>query len=95
MLMWTNQLTHVLIANKSVLNLSNSFMKWYSVLRFERTEPVLLDVDKSPEALDDLINSHQVVVSLLPWPLHPKIAERFVDYISHTLMYIYIIPVKS
>ena len=46
--------------------------------RFERTEPVLLDVDKSPEALDDLINSHQVVVSLLPWPLHPKIAERLV-----------------
>ena len=48
----------------------------FTFFRFERTEPVLLDVDKSPEHLDDLIKSHQIVVSLLPWPLHPKIAQR-------------------
>jgi len=41
----------------------------------ERTEPVLLDVMERPDMLGDLIKSHDVVVSLLPWTLHPKIAE--------------------
>jgi len=41
----------------------------------ERTEPVLLDIQESPEHLKDLVASHDVVVSLLPWTLHPKIAE--------------------
>merc|ERR1712203_1052476 len=40
-----------------------------------RTEPVLLDIQESPEHLKDLVKSHDVVVSLLPWQLHPKIAE--------------------
>ena len=40
-----------------------------------RTEPVLLDIQESPEHLKDLVKSHDVVVSLLPWTLHPKIAE--------------------
>merc|ERR1740128_1369163 len=42
----------------------------------ERTEPVLLDVQERPDLLDDLIKSHDVVVSLLPWTLHPFIAQR-------------------
>ena len=42
----------------------------------ERTEPVLLDVNERPDLLDDLIRSHNVVVSLLPWQLHPSIAAR-------------------
>ena len=44
--------------------------------RFERTEPVLLDVHESPERLDDLINSHNIVISLLPWTMHPIVAKR-------------------
>jgi len=42
----------------------------------ERTEPVLLDIMERPDMLDDLMKSHDVVVSLLPWTLHPRIAER-------------------
>ena len=42
----------------------------------ERTEPVLLDVNERPDLLDDLIKSHNIVVSLLPWQLHPSIAAR-------------------
>ena len=42
----------------------------------ERTEPVLLDVLERPDMLDDLMKSHDVVVSLLPWTIHHKIAER-------------------
>merc|ERR1740128_612887 len=44
----------------------------------ERTEPVLLDVQERPDLLDDLIKSHDVVVSLLPWTLHPFIAQRVI-----------------
>ena len=44
--------------------------------RFERTEPVLLDVQESPDHLDDLIKSHNVVISLLPWTLHPTVAKK-------------------
>ena len=40
-----------------------------------RTEPVLLDIQESPDKLEDLVKSHDIVVSLLPWQLHPKIAE--------------------
>jgi len=44
--------------------------------RYPRTQPVLLDVAQSTEALDDLIKEHNIVLSLLPWTLHPTIAER-------------------
>jgi len=48
--------------------------------RFERTEPVLLDVQESPERLDDLIKSHNVVISLLPWTLHPTVAKKCIAH---------------
>ena len=44
-------------------------------LAHERTEPVLLDVMERPDLLNDLVKSHDVVVSLLPWTLHPEIAK--------------------
>ena len=47
-------------------------------LRYPRTQPVLLDVAQSTDALDDLIKEHNIVLSLLPWTLHPTIAERYV-----------------
>merc|ERR1712241_1030174 len=46
----------------------------------ERTEPVLLDVNERPDLLDDLIKSHNIVVSLLPWQLHPSIAARCIQH---------------
>ena len=45
----------------------------------ERTEPVLLDVMERPDMLADLMKSHDVVVSLLPWTLHPTIAKAAID----------------
>ena len=47
--------------------------------RFPRTEPVLLDVHESPERLEDLIKSHNLVISLLPWTLHPEVAKRCIS----------------
>ena len=51
------------------------FLK-FNFFRFPRTEPILLDVNESPDHLDDLIKSHNVVVSLLPWTMHPVVAKR-------------------
>ncbi|XP_023324527.1 alpha-aminoadipic semialdehyde synthase, mitochondrial [Eurytemora carolleeae] len=44
--------------------------------KYERTEPVLLNVQERPDMLDDLMKSHDVVVSLLPWTIHADIAKR-------------------
>eukprot|EP00095_Tigriopus_kingsejongensis_P002741 maker-scaffold138_size318692-snap-gene-0.8 protein:Tk02741 transcript:maker-scaffold138_size318692-snap-gene-0.8-mRNA-1 annotation:"hypothetical protein DAPPUDRAFT_334150" len=47
--------------------------------RFERTDPVLLNIEERPDQLSDLIKGHECVISLLPWPLHPKIAEKCIE----------------
>ena len=54
----------------------NTILLNWQKKRYERTEPVLLDVSESPERLDDLIKSHNVVISLLPWTLHPVVAKK-------------------
>jgi len=42
-----------------------------------KIEPVLLDVIGRPDLLGDLIGKSDVVVSLLPYRLHPKVKRRF------------------
>jgi len=42
---------------------------------YERTEPVLLDVKERPDLLESLISDHDLVISLLPWDLHPMVAD--------------------
>jgi len=58
----------------------------------ERTEPVLLDVMERPDLLDDLISSHDVVVSLLPWTLHPVVAERAIANKTNLVTASYLSP---
>ena len=58
----------------------------------DRTEPVLLDVDERPDILDDLIKSHDVVVSLLPWQLHPTIAGRCIANKTNMVTASYLSP---
>ena len=61
----------------STVLLNNPFAEADKIaMTHERTEPVLLDVNERPDLLDDLIKSHNIVVSLLPWQLHPSIAAR-------------------
>ena len=45
-------------------------------LNHSRVEPVLLDVIGRPDLLSDLIKSSDIVVSLLPYSLHPNIASE-------------------
>merc|ERR1719443_1211167 len=58
----------------------------------ERTEPVLLDLNERPDLLDDLIRSHNVVVSLLPWQLHPSIAARCIANKTNMVTASYLSP---
>ncbi|XP_040565827.1 alpha-aminoadipic semialdehyde synthase, mitochondrial [Lepeophtheirus salmonis] len=44
--------------------------------KYPHTEPVLLNVSERPDLLDDLIQQHDAVISVLPVPLHPSIAKR-------------------
>jgi len=44
--------------------------------RFPRTEPVLLNVQERPDTLKELIDKVDVVISLLPYALHPMVAEH-------------------
>lgn len=48
--------------------------------KYSQTIPHLLDIERSQEELEKLIKSHQVVISLLPYSLHPRIAELCIKY---------------
>ena len=64
------------LCNIANFNFVEIFLKFNLFFRFPRTEPILLDVNESPDHLDDLIKSHNVVVSLLPWTMHHVVAKR-------------------
>jgi len=48
--------------------------------RFPNTTPVLLDIDDGVEELEKMIKEHNVVISLLPYNLHPVIAKLCVKH---------------
>ena len=47
--------------------------------RFPRTEPVLLNVTERPDLLREYVDKADVVVSLLPYGLHPLVAEQCIQ----------------
>ncbi|CAG2069381.1 unnamed protein product, partial [Timema podura] len=49
----------------------------------QSVEPVLLDVLERPDTLQDLVSSADVVVSLLPSPLHHLVAECCIEQGVH------------
>ena len=51
-------------------------------------EQNLLEVSERPDLLDDLIKSHDIVVSLLPWTLHFAIAEHAIANKTKTTSYL-------
>src|SRR6218665_268322 len=46
----------------------------------ENAESVVLDVNHNQEMLDQLIQESDLVISLLPYGLHPKIAEKCISF---------------
>ncbi|XP_065349918.1 alpha-aminoadipic semialdehyde synthase, mitochondrial [Cloeon dipterum] len=55
-------------------------------------EPVLLDVVERPDMLDDLVKSADLVISLLPYGLHPKVAQSCIDSGTHMVTASYCSP---
>ena len=49
-------------------------------------------MNERPDLLDDLIKSHNVVVSLLPWVLHPSIASRCIQHGTNLVTASYLSP---
>ena len=47
--------------------------------RFPRTEPVLLNVQERPDLLKELVGKADCVISLLPYGLHPIVAEQCIE----------------
>ena len=51
-----------------------------------------LNVESQPDELDSLVKNHDVVVSLLPWTLHRKVAESCLKNGSHLVTTSYMNP---
>eukprot|EP00795_Rhopilema_esculentum_P002141 gene2141-17728_t len=60
--------------------------------RHENTTPVVLDIERSHEGLDKLIQSHDVVVSLLPYVHHPTIASLCIKHKKNMVTASYVLP---
>ncbi|XP_046658109.1 alpha-aminoadipic semialdehyde synthase, mitochondrial-like [Daphnia pulicaria] len=60
--------------------------------RFPRTEPVLLNVQERPDLLQELIGKADVVVSLLPYALHPLVAEQCIASKTNMVTASYLSP---
>lgn len=60
--------------------------------RFSNTEPILLDVIGRPDLMDDLIKDADIVISLLPYSLHPKVAEQCIKHKKHMVTASYLSP---
>jgi len=55
-------------------------------------EPVLLDVVHRKDLLDSLVSSADVVISLLPYALHPMVAQSCLDAGTHMVTASYCSP---
>ncbi|ESO06790.1 hypothetical protein HELRODRAFT_110863 [Helobdella robusta] len=50
------------------------------VASYPRTSPALADIIKSPDELEKLVKSHDLVISLLPYQFHPDVAKLCIEH---------------
>ena len=62
------------------------------VCRYPRTQPVLLDVDERPDLMAELMKDHDLVISLLPWELHPEVAKKCIETKTDMVTASYLTP---
>ncbi|XP_063854254.1 alpha-aminoadipic semialdehyde synthase, mitochondrial-like [Scylla paramamosain] len=60
--------------------------------KYPNVEPVLLDVIERPDMLRQLVERADVVVSLLPYSLHPTVASACIDAKTHLVTASYLTP---
>lgn len=59
---------------------------------YPNTEPVLLELHRSQQEVEDLIKEHDLVISLLPYALHPQIAKLCIKYRTNMVTASYCSP---
>ncbi|XP_057296367.1 alpha-aminoadipic semialdehyde synthase, mitochondrial-like [Hydractinia symbiolongicarpus] len=60
--------------------------------KYRNTEPIVLDVNKSRDKLETLVAGHDLVISLLPYTLHPSIAKLCITHKKDMLTASYVSP---
>lgn len=60
--------------------------------KYRNTEPVVLDVNKSSDKIEQLISQHDLVISLLPYTFHPSIAKFCIAHKKNMLTASYVSP---
>ncbi|KAH7976771.1 hypothetical protein HPB52_019157 [Rhipicephalus sanguineus] len=61
-------------------------------IKTPNTESVVVDVTKTPDAIQNLIKDADLVVSLLPYPLHPTIAQYCIAHKTNMVTASYLTP---
>ncbi|XP_054924541.1 alpha-aminoadipic semialdehyde synthase, mitochondrial isoform X2 [Dermacentor andersoni] len=61
-------------------------------IKSPNTESVVVDVTKTPDAIQNLIKDADLVVSLLPYPLHPTIAQYCIAHKTNMVTASYLTP---
>uniref|UniRef100_A0A131XMG5 Putative lysine-ketoglutarate reductase/saccharopine dehydrogenase n=1 Tax=Hyalomma excavatum TaxID=257692 RepID=A0A131XMG5_9ACAR len=61
-------------------------------IKTPNTESVVVDVTKTPDAIQNLIKDADLVVSLLPYPLHPTIAQYCITHKTNMVTASYLTP---
>jgi alpha-aminoadipic semialdehyde synthase len=51
--------------------------------KYDRVEPVLVDVVQRPDHVGQLVEAADLVVSLLPFQLHHLVAEKCIENRTH------------
>lgn len=65
------------------------------LLKTKNMTAISLDVQRETEKLRDLIQSHDLVISILPQTFHPKIAEECITFKKNMLTASYISPAMA
>ncbi|KAL1420475.1 hypothetical protein MTO96_024297 [Rhipicephalus appendiculatus] len=61
-------------------------------IKTPNTESVVVDVTKTPDGIQNLIKDADLVVSLLPYPLHPTIAQYCIAHKTNMVTASYLTP---
>jgi len=69
-----------------------NFHQTTSALIGNNIDSVVLDVLKEPEMIDQMIQEHDLVISLLPFTFHPSIAKLCIKHRKNMVTSSYITP---
>lgn len=83
--------------DKTQVTVASAIKQQIDVLanKYPNTCPVLLDIHRSREELDRLVDGHDLVISLLPYTLHPEVAKLCIRHKRHMVTASYKTPAMA